>query len=1163
MTVRLPSARSACAILLVLFLFLPSTSLSQPGRGTISGLVTDASGAVVPGATVEIRNLETGIVQTTTTSSGGLYVLTALVPGKYRVSVALQGFQTVVVPSVTVEVDHTTTVNAELRPGQVTESVEVVAEAAMATTAGSTIGQLITGKTIQDIPVNSRDVYLMVQLAPGVIPVNGAVNQTGAYNRPGVEVSAFKINGQRSGTVAYMLDGSPLTVDGYGAAVTSPAFAPPMESIQESRIETNNVAASYASPGTGVISLVSKSGTDRFHGSGFFFARPNALASNDPFVKASQLRRGVANRPPDFHRYQWGASLGGPIRRGGLFFFGDYEGTQARSLETLTTTVPTEAERKGDLSGIPTIWNPFDVSGTGARLPFPGNIIPARMLNPVSLYMQNLIPLPNQPGAGKYHQDNYFDASLFPNDAKKFDIRLDNYLSSKHQVYGRYSFAEMETGNADHYHNGADPQYYFSTTRGQNILLADNYTINSGALLQVRYSFTRHAEHQPVPDAAKNFDMVKAGFPAWLAARALVHDIPNIGISGMRGVGSRNWSTGFVFISMNHDMIMALDKVRGRHNLKAGFEYKKSFVNMGQPIAASGYYVFDTTATSSKTLAGDGFGYASFMLGMGALNQPNNNFTLDAFIAHASPYYGAYFQDNVRLTPKLTLDVGLRWEIFGGRTERYDRQETFDPLAQFTVNGVSLTGGLVFPKNNTTPFKTNWRDLGPRLGIAYRLGSRGVLHGGAGVFFGPSAHSVAIASTNSDSFSSATTWKATTMDKYGNTVMLNPLNNPFPDGLTEPTQGSLGLATNLGSSVTTMWRSQPTPSAYNWNVGVQRELPGGYLVSAAYVGSRGLHQISNFPANQLTLDQIARYNTHLADTVPNPLLKAITDPASPINGRATVPLWLTVQDFPQFTTGSPSAGVTISAAPTEDTIYHSLQAKLEKRLTTHFSTLAQFTFAKLLSTGTVAYSYIGQNAGHQNAKNGYLDRSVDPQDVSRWFSWAAIYDLPLGSGRAVSFSNRFLNGLLGRWTISSVLYLGSGVPILVSGTWPNKSIYFSQRPNLTCDPAQGAPHTANQWFLPTCYAAPASPYVAGNAPRTLSTVRADGAGNLDFSIYKSFALGEGMRLQFRAEAFNLTNSVQLGIPNASWNPIDTSTFGRVTAAASTPRELQFSARLTF
>lgn len=373
----------------------------------------------------------------------------------------------------------------------------------------------------------------------------------------------------------------------------------------------------------------------------------------------------------------------------------------------------------------------------------------------------------------------------------------------------------------------------------------------------------------------------------------------------------------------------------------------------------------------------------------------------------------------------------------------------------------------------------------------------------------------------------------------------------------------MGLATNLGSSLATVMRGQPTPAAYNGNLGVQEELPGGYLISLAYVGSRGLHQIGSVDLNQLTFDQLGNYNTHLTDQVPNPFVNIITDPASPFYKKATVPLWQTIAEYPQFGTGSPSAGVASGTAPIEDSIYHSFQATFEKRLSVHFSTLASFTFGKMLSSGTSADSYLGQNSSHQNWTSGRLDRSVDPQDVSRWFSWTAFYDLPMGRGRALDLSGRLADSILGGWTVNSALYLGSGVPLIVSGTWPNRSIYFNQRPDLVCSPSQGAPHTPDHWLLPNCFAAPANAFVPGNAPRTLSNIRADGAHNIDFSIFKNFVLHEGMNLQFRAEAFNLTNSVQWGIPNTKWNPVDNSTFGRVTSAASTPRQLQFALRFTF
>ena len=1155
--------RFPVAAVLVAFLISGGHLAAQSGRGSVTGQIADTSGALVPGVKVELTDTSTGARRETKTTSAGLYFFTALNPGLYDLAASFEGFQKVLRRGIRVEVDSTASINLELTPGEVTQTVAVEGEAVLTNTTSSTLGQIITTKTLESVPLNGRNVYMLVQLAPGVVPVNGAVNQTGAIIRPGVEISAFNINGGAPGTLAYLLDGSPLTVNGYGEAVTSPAFTPPLEAVQEYRMENSNLQAAALSPGTGSLSLVSKSGTDKFHGSGFYFARPDGFAANDPFNKASQARRGAANEPPGFHRYQWGGSIGGPIQRGKLFFFADYEGTRTRTLETLTATVPTAAQRRGDFTEIPTIYNPFDVSGAAQRQPFSGNLIPQGMLDRVATRMQELIPLPNQAGTGRYGINNFFSAATFPNDAQKFDARLDRYFSPRHQLFGRYSIAKMITGSPDHYGNGADPLHYPSVTWGHNVVLADNLTLSPTMLLQLRGSFTRHAEDQGVPEQAKDFDITKVGFPQYIQQNQVIRTIPRMIINGMLGVGSRVPSIGFKFISYNYDGSVMLDTVRGRHQIKIGLEYQKAFVNMGQPVAPSGQYQFDTTATSSRTFAGDGFGYASYLLGMGTPTTANN-FTIDPFIAHASPYYASFVQDTIRLTRNLTLNLGLRWEIFGGRTERYDRQSVLDPTVQHTVNGVRLTGGLLFPKDNQSPFRTNWRDIGPRAGIAYRAGDRGVLHAGGGMFFGPSPLSVAIAATNSDSFSAQTVWQAVNNDAFGNTVMLNPLSNPFPGGITLPTQGALGLATNIGLAVQSPLESQPTPKAYNWNAGVQYELPGGFLVSGAYVGSRGLHQTSHVNLNQLSLDQLSRNGASLNDQVPNFLAPAITNPSSPFYNRPTIPRWQTIADFPQFGSGSPSTGVTHRSKAVADSSYHSAQFKFEKRLTAQFTTLASFTAGKLISNSAGGgYPYIGQHLGFQNWKSRDLDRAVDPQDVSRWFTWALFYEVPAGRGRKINLSNRLAEAVLGGWALNSALFIGSGVPILVSGTWPNRSIFFNQRPNLTCDPAEGAQKTAARWFGPACYAAPPNPFVAGNGPRTLPNLRTDGARNLDFSIFKSFRFGETKNLQFRAETFNLTNSVHLAAPNAAWNPVDTSTFGTVTSAISTPRQLQFGLRFTF
>ena len=1156
------------------------TALGQAGRGGISGLVSDTTGAIIPGAKVVAQNTATGTKSTTVTTAAGLYNFVSVTPGKYSVTVSQSGFDTLVQNNVTVTVDEVTTVNISMKVGAVSEVVTVNATSALTESTNSTVGQLITAQTIDRVPLVTRDVYELVQLSAGVLPANGipnAADTVGIFNeRSLADVSSYTVNGSLQGSVYYMLDGSPIGIAENNTAEIIPAFQIPEDGVEEFRVETQNTPATYASGGGGVISLVSKSGGNKFHGDAFVYIRPNAMAANDYFNKLNN----PGSSTPDFHRYQEGGAISGPILKDKLFFFADYEDTQQESLETGTYTVPTAAERGGDFSADAfTVYNPLVPDNPdGTRQAFAGNVIPAGNLNSIATLFASKFPMPNSAGEGPYHVNNYFAAGLDPNNAHKFDVRIDYNLSDKQKIFGRFSFDRLDFGNADLYNNEYDPNYYVNVTNGRNVLLADDYTINPTTVLQLRYSFVRHFEDQTGDPRQNNFDITSVGFPQSLANEVLFKQIPSMSFGDNTAPigGTGNYDT-FIYASENSDANATLTKTLGKHELNAGFEYQEKFMNVGQPPAPAGAYSFDNTATSSTTYAGDGSDFASFLLGMGeAPGSESGNFTKDVFAAGASPYYATFIQDNYHVTHNFTVNLGLRWEIFGGRTERFNREEFFDPTVAYSVAGVPLVGGEQFVNShNRDPFHTNLGDFGPRLSFTWQTRPNFVVRGGAGIYYGPSPQMVANPAFNSDGFGSVTNWNATAFNADGNTVLVNSLSNPFPNGVVEPTGSTLGPATNLGSTLATVLHSQRTPTTYNFNFGFEYQFAADTVFSAAYVGSRGLFvPFGSVDLNTLPIQKIANYGPALCITgdpscmVANPY-QAIFPATSAFYGSPTIPFYLTVEPYPQFNNGGFGAGVGVAGYPAGDSEYSSLQAKVEKRLTHHLSTLASFTWGKLMTDdGAPPLAFVGYHGvgAPQDWRNLSLEHAVSAQDVKLQFNWQLSYDLPFGKGRLVNL-NGAANTILGGWTVNTIVYLSDGVP--VNSPTGTGDFYFNQRVDQTCDPGVHPAHTAAQWFNYTCFSQPANPLAPGTAPAFLSSVRTDGAHDLDVSVYKAVSLGGERNLRFEVSSYNVTNSVQFGYPSIFWNPSEPTDpsvmagFGQITGSANQPRQFQFGARFTF
>jgi hypothetical protein len=1214
--------------LCLLLLCAGPLALAQAGRGGISGIVSDPSGAVVPGAKITLKNQATGLAQSTVTTKAGFFSFVSLAPGAYEITAKLTGFETVVQSGLPVTVDQVTTVNLAMPLGNVSQVVTVTGTSDLADTSNSTVGQLIDAATIDRVPLLTRNVYDLIQLSAGVTPANGAPNSSSSFaitnissGRPGVDVSSYTINGAIVGSVYYMVDGSPLGIAENNEAAIIPALDIPEDAVDEVRVETQNTPASYLSGGAGVISLVSKSGGDQFHGSAFGYFRPDALSANEYFNKQSQVESGAANTPPAFHRYQEGASIGGPVKAGKfgsrkLFFFGDYEATQQELFDGSNRyTVPTTAEKSGDFSGDSfTIYNPLVPDNSdGTRQSFAGNKITA--LSPTGQKFLSEMPKCNYPSNCDASSDdltpNFYAPGLDPTTAQRFDVRVDWAQSEKQRIFSRFSFDRLFNSTYNAFGNMWDINYAQNVTNGRNILVGDDLTINPTTVLQLRYSFTRHYENQGGDPSQVGFDITSLGFPAALAAQEVYKLLPFVTFSDAGGgVGGTGDYNTFQYASENSDANASITKILGKHEISTGFEYLKRFLNVGQPPAPSGSYPFDITATDQSVAnGGGGSDFASLLIGMGPA--PGNgeeggypNFTKDIFAAESSPYYAAFVEDTYHPSKALTITAGLRWDIFGGRNERHNRLEYFDANATNTVAGVSYTGAEAYvTSGNRSPFETNLTNFGPRLGFAWQPAEHLAVRGGAGFYYGPSTQMVSSASFDSDGFASSTQWNATCYNADGNTVyngssscvgasegspaasVTGPysLSNPFPEGVVQLISNPTGLGNNLGTTLNTVLHSQRTPTIYNFNFGIEYEFPHEVVLSAGYVGSRGLFlPLGTADLNVLDLGTIGKYQSALLNTMVPNKWEAIQPSTNANYGSATVPLFVALQQYPQFGNGGYGAGngVVIHGYPGGDSDYSSLQTKLQKKLQNHFTALASFTWAKLMTDdGNPPLGFVGShNGGAQDWKNLSLEHAVSPQDVKFQFTAQASYDLPIGKGRALNLSG-WGNQVLGGWTANTILYFSTGIPI-ASPTVGAGFSYFNQRADEICDPSHGAPHTQTKWFLSNCFVTPGTEgggapnqFVAGTAPAYLNNVRAMGAKDADISLYKHFAFGEKRDLRIEVTSYNIANRPQFGMPavpsttqlqsGGASGASEVALFGLIQDTINSPRQFQFAGRFTF
>jgi hypothetical protein len=1155
--------------------FAAGALFGQSFTGSISGLVTDPAGAVVVGAKVSVTDMDKNVTVSTLTNETGFYRVTQLQPGRYRIAVEHPGFRTRVQEGLPLSTQQHAALDIALEVGQVVEQVRVTAEAQVLETSTSSLSAIVENKRIQDLPLNGRNIMALTSLVPGVFQrrVTSGIDDT-FYGHH------FIVNGGHESTSDIILDGVSATVNHNIPTISAVSAIPSVESIQEFRIQTNAFSAEYGRSGGGIVTMVTKSGTNELHGTLFEFLRNSKMDANNFFSNRS-------NTPlASFKRNQFGGSAGGPLvipklynGRDKTFFFVTYEGQRKRDARETTHTVPTALQKAGDFSETRTstgaliaIYDPNSTvpnpasPGNFLRTPFAGNKIPAHMLNPVALNLQKYYPESNAVGRPFTNQQNFYMQAAYPEPQDRFETKIDHNISSQTRLIGRYTLMDSVYSKPNYWGNVADPgccePHY---QRLQNAMLDFTRTYGSSAVLNLRYGLGRVSANRlpwsTTMDGAGAFDVTTLGFPASIAAVADQPMFPTVSIQDFTGLGP-NGGDFYLMGDTTHSMIGSLSLVKGLHSLKFGVDFRLNYVNFGQldvPVGSYGFFREFTQGPDPRAAsAAAGVGYASFLLGFaGGGTRTAGRITHQIRPANFNHYSGFYVQDDFKVNSRLTLNLGFRWDFESGTTERYDRLTAIDPYIRNPLSdevGLELKGGTLFGGSTLgrrAIRETDMRQLNPRAGFAFQLNSKTVIRSGYGIFFGvppygASRHYVGAA------FQSETPM-ITTID--GVTPIGTTLSNPFPSGFNRFTGAANGLKTQVGFTIWDGWPDSLKPY-YNqqWNFTIQHKLLSDMVWEIAYAGNKGtkLAYFLNSPElNQLHPSYMSLGN-NLLTQVANPFhgiipLGALSTP--------TVQRGQLLRPYPQYT------GFQVKNAGWGNSSYHALQTRVEKRFSSGLSLLASYTFSKTMSD---AQDGVWNGANHVRDWTCLsCERAVSSYDQPHRLVVNTTYELPFGRGKSFGAGwNRAADALLGGWQTNAIVTLAKGLPLRNPGLSSNTCFCFGggQRPNSTgVNPNLGDAQTIDRWFDTRQLVAPAQ-FTRGTLGRTIHSVRTDTAKNIDFSLFKSFRPVERMTIQFRAEAFNLFNTPLFSGPNVT---VGSALFGVVSSQENDPRQIQLGLKLLF
>lgn len=1138
----------------VLLSMFPVLVAAQEFRGTILGRVTDPSGAAVVGATVRVTNIETNVASQTTANELGSYQVPFLLPGNYRVSVEHAGFRKVQRENVRISINTEVRLDFALEIGAVAETVTVTASAPLLNAANADLGQVIQNTYMNSIGGSlamGRNVLNMTQLAPGV------TGSAGTYTSNSQNQFSISGGGATRAANEVLIDGIPNTVPQRNGSVV---FTPSVDSVEEVKVHNTMFDAAYGHSNGGAVSITTRGGTNDLHGALYEYKQWAALNAN------GWTNNRLALPKPPINYYQWGYTVGGPVYlphlyngRNRTFFMTSLERDHDKRSVSTQNRVPSELERAGDFSqtlnaqgGPLAIYDPATtlvVGGKATRQPFPGARIPSSRISPIGAAILNVYPAANLAGAPTQIGRNNWAAGGIANVVQSQEsARIDHAVSDRQRLFGRVSQLQRHQWGNDFF-RGA--YYYPGFDWVQDLRriftsasLDDTFVFSPTLVGSVRYGFSRKLE--PIAGGYSGMDPATLKLPNTIIANQYVKGYPVLDL----GENIPQIGNDLSRVANDvHTLLFTVTKLAGRHSLKFGLDWRLTRWNQLSPgSAAAGTFSFSPGFTTADPFTASSVNTSGTGIASALLAAPSGgSFGYVSPLSLQNHYAAGFIQEDLKVSNRLSVSVGLRYELECPYTERYNRVSFgFDRNAALPVqvSGMTLKGGSLFAGANGISRREgniDWNNFGPRFGLAYSVTSKTVVRAGYGLFYSGQAYNSGFLG-QVGAFDAVTPYVGS-ID--GGATTFTTLSDPFPNGLRQAPGSSIGLKAQLGDSLSFFDPSRVSPYNQQWQFGIQRELPSRILVEVAYMGMLSLKEFESFNLNEKP-DQYLALGSAENTKVPNPFYGIF--PATSSLGQGTTvsqrQLWLA---FPQF------SSLTVNGANTGRSTYNALQLKTEKRLTHGFTLMWNYTFSKLMRNNTTSIV----NERHY--------RSISNLDQKHLMRLAFTYQLPF------RIQGQGLQKLAGQvaegWSLAASLSEYSGQPLSISQT--NGRPIRIRNPRLSGpveqrlgDKRDASGRVLNPYFDITAFQPLPNQYTISPEPPYLAELRAPGTRGLplSLSLFKYFTLKERLKLQARLDATNVMNTPQFSAPGTNMSSL--ATFGVITSAGGS-RAMQAALRLEF